>query len=80
MAQMPPQLVYKQTEQTIINAINNALQNGLPMFVIEPMIKIIFTEIQQTTKQQYDEAQTTYQQAIIEEEQKAETKDETTST
>lgn len=79
MAQMPPQLVYKQTEQAIVNAINDALQNGLPMFVIEPMVKIIFTEIQQTTKQQYDEAQTAYQQAIIEEQQKAETENETTS-
>ena len=79
MAQMPPQLVYKQTEQAIVNAINDALQNGLPMFVIEPMVKIIFTEIQQTTKQQYDEAQTAYQQAIIEEQQKAEAENETTS-
>lgn len=79
MAQMPPQLVYKQTEQAIVNAINDALQNGLPMFVIEPMVKIIFTEIQQTTKQQYDEAQTAYQQAIIEEQQKAEAENETIS-
>lgn len=79
MAQKAPQLIYKETEDKIVQAINEALNNGIPFFVLEPMMKNIFTEIQQNSNQQYQEAQAVYQQALAAE-QKAENTDEVTST
>ena len=60
-------VLYKQTEAKIVNAINDALMAGLPMFCVEAMVKNIFTEIQQQTNQQYDAALQTREVAPDEE-------------
>lgn len=79
MAQKPAQLVYKETEEAIINAINNALNAGLPMFVLEPMLKIIYNEAQTQSNQQY-QTQLQQYQAEIEAELKQEAAYEDSST
>lgn len=77
MAQKAPQLIYKETENKIVLAINEALNAGLPFFVLESMIKNIYNEIQQNSQQQYEAAQTEYEAQVAAEAK--ETTDETTS-
>ena len=77
MAQKAPQLIYKETENKIVLAINEALNAGIPFFVLELMIKNIYNEIQQNSQQQYQSAQAEYDAQIAVEAK--ETTDETTS-
>lgn len=77
MAQKAPQLIYKEVENKIVLAINEALNAGLPFFVLESMIKNIYNEIQQNSQQQYQAAQAEYDAQVATEAK--ETTDETTS-
>ena len=77
MAQKAPQLIYKETEDKIVLAINEALNAGLPFFVLEAMIKNVYNEIQQNSQQQYQAAQLEYNTQVAAEVK--ETIDETTS-
>ena len=77
MAQKAPQLIYKEVENKIVLAINEALNAGIPFFVLEPMIKNVYNEIQQNSQQQYQAAQAEYEAQVAAETK--ETTDETTS-
>lgn len=79
MAQKPIQVIYKETEEKIVAAINEALNQGVPMFVLEPMLKIIHTEAKTNTDMQYQEQMQSYQMALVEEAKAAEANNETTS-
>lgn len=79
MAQKPVQLIYKETEDKIIAAVNDALNQGVPMFVIEPMLKLIHSEAKANTDAQYQEQLQSYQAALAQEAAASESKDETTS-
>ena len=78
MAQKPLSIVSKETEQAFIQVINNALTEGLPMFVIEPIIRLILKEAQAQVEQENSAAISNYQAALAAEAQK-ETTNETTS-
>ena len=78
MAQKPHSIVLKETEQTFVQVINNALTEGLPMFVIEPIIRLILKEVQAQVEQENNVAISSYQAALAAEAQK-ETTNETTS-
>ena len=77
MAQKAPQLIYKETENKIVLAINEALNAGIPFFVLEPMIKNVYNEIQQNSQQQYQAAQAEYDAQVAAEAKEA--TNETTS-
>lgn len=77
MAQKAPQLIYKEVENKIVLAINEALNAGIPFFVLEAMIKNVYNEIQQNSQQQYQAAQLEYNTQVAAEVK--ETIDETTS-
>ena len=79
MAQKPIQVIYKETEEKIVTAINEALNQGVPMFVLEPMLKIIHTEAKANTDMQYQEQMQSYQMALVEEAKAAEANNEATS-
>lgn len=79
MAQKPVQLIYKETEDKIIAAVNDALNQGVPMFVIEPMLKLIYSEAKANVDAQYEEQLQSYQAALAQEAIASESKDETTS-
>ena len=70
-----PIIVYKETELAIIDKINEALSNGLPLFCIEAMVKNIFAEIQQQVAVQYEAAKQADAQA---QQQQADANEETT--
>jgi hypothetical protein len=78
MAQKPLSIVSKETEQAFVQVINNALTEGLPMFVIEPIIRLILKEAQAQAEQENSVAVSNYQAALAAEAQK-ETTNETTS-
>ena len=49
------ELIIKETEfkQELVNAINNS---GLPAFMLEPMLKDIYEQVQREKERQYQEA------------------------
>ena len=49
---------YEEFKQDLINLVNNS---GLPPFVIEPVIKEVYLEVKQSTKQQYEKDVQEYQ-------------------
>lgn len=79
MAQKPVQLIYKETEERIVSAINDALSQGLPMFVIEPLLKMVHNEALAQANVQYQEQMQSYQMALAEEAKAAEASNEATS-
>lgn len=79
MAQKPIQIIYKETEEKIVTAINEALNQGVPMFVIEPMLKLIHVEAKANTDMQYQEQMQSYRTALAEEAMAAEASNEATS-
>lgn len=79
MAQKPIQLIYKETEDKIIAAVNDALNQGVPMFVIEPMLKLIHSEAKANVDVQHQEQLQSYQAALAQEAAASESKDEATS-
>jgi hypothetical protein len=79
MAQKPIQVIYKETEEKIVAAVNEALNQGVPMFVIEPMLKLIHTEAKANTDMQYQEQMQAYRTALTEEAMAAEASNEATS-
>lgn len=78
MAQKPIQVIYKETEDRIVAAINDALSQGVPMFVIEPLLKLIHSEAKVNTDAQYQDQLQSYQAALAEEAKAAEANNETT--
>jgi len=54
----PITMRYEEFKQDLINLVNNS---GLPPFVIEPVIKEVYLEVKQSTKQQYEKDVQEYQ-------------------
>ena len=49
------------------NAVNLVNTSGLPLFVVEPILKDILDEVQMVSNQQYLQDKANYEQALIEE-------------
>ena len=80
MAQIPLQLAYKETEQRLLSAINECLSYGVPMFLIENILKEIGAEVAKQSEVQYQESLAKYSAELAEEQKAAEeTSNETSS-
>lgn len=80
MAQIPLQLAYKETEQRLLSAINECLSYGVPMFLIENILKEIGAEVAKQSEAQYQESLAKYNAELAEEQKAAEeTSNETSS-
>lgn len=73
MAQKPLSLIYKETEQSLVQTVNDALRAGLPMFTVEPLIRLILKEAQQQMEQEHINAMQQYQSELAAEQQQEET-------
>ena len=73
MAQKPLSLIYKETEQSLVQTVNDALRAGLPMFTVEPLIRLILKEAQQQMEQEHVNAMQQYQSELAAEQQQEET-------
>ena len=46
MEQKPLILVYKEVEEDLIKAINKGMNAGLPIFTLEPLVRLVLKEAQ----------------------------------
>jgi hypothetical protein len=72
MAQKPLSLIYRETEQSLVQTVNDALRAGLPMFTVEPLIRLILKEAQQQMEQEHVTSMQQYQAELIAEQQQEE--------
>ena len=80
MAQIPLQLAYKETEQRILAAANEGISLGVPLFLVEQILKEIGQEAARQSEAQYQEALAKYNAELAEEQKAAEeTSNETPS-
>ena len=47
----PAILVAEETKTKLVDTINAAIQNGLPCYMLEPIIRELFTDISNATSQ-----------------------------
>lgn len=59
----------REAKANIIESVNNALQGGIPCFLLEPIIAEIHTQVSKSAQAEYEEAQ---RQLELEEKEKAE--------
>lgn len=73
----PMPLSFAEAKQTIINNINDVLKTtGMPIFMLEIIIKDLYEEIKQNSIREYEMASSQYQQAMAEYKKSQETKTE----
>ena len=46
MEQKPLILIYKEVEEDLIKAINKGMTAGLPIFTLEPLVRLVLKEAQ----------------------------------
>ena len=80
MAQIPLQLAYKEAEQRILVAVNEGISLGVPMFLIEQILKEIGQEAARQSETQYQEAVKSYNEAVAAEQETIEKAEETNET
>lgn len=61
MIEKPMSVAKEELNQTIVNVINNS---GLPLFVIESMLKELLMEVSVVAKQQMEEEKAQYEQML----------------
>lgn len=69
----PVILVAEETKTNLINTINGAIQSGLPCYMLEPIIRELFTDISNVKKQELEAVQKQYEDALAEEKKKVNT-------
>ena len=71
MANIPLTIAYEESRQAIVNVVNQALELGVPMFMIETALKDILTEVQAQSKLIYEKDMRDYQAAVAAEQETA---------
>ena len=69
----PAILVAEETKTKLVNTINTAIQNGLPWYMLEPIIRELFTDISNAKKQELEMVQKQYNDSLAEEKKKVNT-------
>ena len=69
----PAILVAEETKTKLVNTINTAIQNGLPCYMLEPIIRELFTDISNAKKQELEMVQKQYNDSLVEEKKKVNT-------
>ena len=69
----PAILVAEETKTKLVSTINGAIQNGLPCYMLEPIIRELFTDISNAKRQELEAVQKQYNDALAEEKKKVNT-------
>ena len=69
----PVILVAEETKTKLVGTINGAIQNGLPCYMLEPIIRELFTDISNAKKQELEMVQKQYNDSLTEEKKKVNT-------
>ena len=69
----PAILVAEETKTKLVDTINGAIQNGLPCYMLEPIIRELFTDISNAKKQELEMVQKQYNDSLAEEKKKVNT-------
>lgn len=69
----PVILVAEETKTKLVGTINGAIQNGLPCYILEPIIRELFTDISNAKRQELEAVQKQYNDSLAEEKKKVNT-------
>lgn len=69
----PAILVAEETKTKLVDTINAAIQNGLPCYMLEPIIRELFTDISNAKRQELEAVQKQYNDALAKEKKKVNT-------